>query len=158
MIRKILLAVGALVALLVIGVGGAYFMNAAPVVPTIPTEVAAATTKPFVVKLHARYCHICMATMGMWSEVERTYGDRVNLVVFDFTNDANWEASRAEAIRLGMEPFFNEYAGISGVVAVLDPKTKEVTGWIDGSRDFDEYRTAIDDAIQESNSRSPTTF
>ena len=152
-IRKALLGVSGLIALLAIGVGAAYYLNAAPVVPAIPTDVAANTNKPFVVKLHARYCHICMATMGMWSQVEETYGDRVNLVVFDFTNEANWEASRAEAVRLGMQSFFSEYAGISGVVAVVDPKTKEVTGWIDGSRNFADYRTAIDDAIQASSSQ-----
>ena len=152
LIRNALLAVGALVALLVVGVGAAYYVNAAPAVPAIPTEVAAATNKPFVVKLHARYCHICMATLGMWSEVEAAYRDRVNLVVFDFTNEENTEASRREAVRLGMEPFFNDISGVSGVVAVLDPKTKAVTGWIDGSRDFAEYRAAIDDAIRASSS------
>src|SRR5688572_12193730 len=139
-IRKILLAVVALVVLFVGGVAAAYYVNAAPVVPQVPTEAAAATQKPFVVKLHARYCHICLATMGMWSQVAQSYKDRVHLVVFDFTNETNTEASRAEAVRLGLEPFFNEYSGISGVVVVLDPRTKEVSGWIDGSRDFAEYQ------------------
>jgi hypothetical protein len=71
----------------------------------------------------------------------------VNLVVLDFTTDANTEASRAEATRLGLETFFEEYAGATGTIVVLDGRTREVTASINGSRDFATYRAAIDAAL-----------
>ena len=43
---------------------------------------------PWVVKLHAQWCPVCMLTKGMWSEIEETYAGRVRLAVFDFTDEA----------------------------------------------------------------------
>jgi hypothetical protein len=57
------------------------------------------------------------------------------------------DASRAEARRLGLEPFFDEYAGATGIIVVLDGATRAVTASIKGSRDFAEYRAAIDAAL-----------
>ena len=35
----------------------------------------------------------------------------------------------------------------TGTIVVLDGRTKEIVAWINGSRDFTEYRAAIDAAI-----------
>jgi hypothetical protein len=86
-------------------------------------------------------------TKGVWSQIEETYSGRANLVVLDFTTDADTAASRAEAARLGLGTFFDEYAGATGTVVVLDGRTREVTASIGGSRDFAEYRAAIDAAL-----------
>jgi len=88
-----------------------------------------------------------MVTKGVWSEIEKTYAGRVNLVVLDFTTDAKADASRAEATRLGLTKFFDEYGGATGTIVVLDGRTKDVTASINGSRDFATYRTAIDAAL-----------
>jgi hypothetical protein len=85
-----------------------------------------------------------MVTKGVWSQIEETYSTRANLVVLDFTNQANTDASRAEAKRLGLETVLDEYFGATGTIVVLDGRTKEVTASITGSRDFVEYRAAID--------------
>jgi thiol-disulfide isomerase/thioredoxin len=122
-------------------------INGPPDVPAIATAEAATTTKPFVVKAHARWCHICLTTNAAWEEVERAYAGRVNFVVFDLTTDATFEAGRAEARRLGLEKFFDDNVYGSGMVFVLDGRSKEVTHSIDGSRDFAEYRAAIDDVL-----------
>jgi hypothetical protein len=92
-----------------------------------------------------------MLTKGVWSEIEGTYSKQVNLVVLDVTNQARTDASRAEAKRLGLEKFFDEYGGSTGTIAVLDGRTKEVMASISGSRDFAEYRTAIDASLQAAN-------
>lgn len=134
-----LMLAGAVVAMLVI--------NRPPDVPTIETTEAAATTKPFVVKAHARWCHVCLTTNAVWEELERTYAGRVNLVVFDLTTDATYGAARVEARRLGLEKFFDEYIFASGSVYVLDAGSKEVKHEVFGSRDFADYRAAIDDVL-----------
>src|SRR5262245_37282241 len=86
-----------------------YARNRAPDVPVISIATAGAG-KPFVVKLHAQWCPVCMMTKGVWSQIEKSYSGRVNLLVLDFTNEANTEASRTEASRLGLAKFFDEYA------------------------------------------------
>jgi hypothetical protein len=73
--------------------------------------------------------------------------------VLDFTTDANVEASRAEATRLGLTKFFDEYGGATGSIVVLDGRTKEVTASINGSRDFADYRIAIDAALADAPTR-----
>jgi hypothetical protein len=143
----------ALVVLLALGVAltaiavSLYAGNGAPVVPPVGAAEIASAAKPYVVKLPARWCPVCMVTKDVWREIEAAYAGRVNLVVLDFTNDANTAASRAEAVRLGLGQFFSDYEGATGVVVVLNGRTREVLASIKGSRDFAEYRTAIDSAL-----------
>ena len=147
MIRKALLAFAALCVVLIAAGSALYVSNAAPAVPPVSPVEAAQTGKPYVVKLHAQWCPVCMITKKVWTQIEETYSKRVHLVVLDFTTDANAEASRAEAARLGLTKFFEEYGGATGSIVVLDGRTKEVTASISGSRDFAEYRAAIDAAL-----------
>jgi thiol-disulfide isomerase/thioredoxin len=123
-----------------------YSRNATPVVPPLATADAAAGA-PWVVKLHAQWCPVCMWTKGIWSEIERTYAGRVRLAVFDFTNEETTAASRAEAERLGLGAVFDEAGFATGPILVLDGDDKSIVAWINGSRDFAEYRTAIDAAL-----------
>lgn len=153
MIKKALLGVTLLSAVLVASGYLVYLGNVAPSVPPLSAVEAATAGKPYVVKLHAQWCPVCMVTKGVWSRIEQTYSTRVNLLVLDFTNDANTNASRAEARRLGLETFFDEYAGATGTIVVLDARTKQVTASIKGSRDFADYRAAIDAALNDAGSR-----
>lgn len=148
MIKKILLVVASL-AVVLVGVAYAmYARNATPTVPLISSAEAMNTSRPYVVKLHAQWCPVCMMTKGVWSDIAATYATRVNLVVFDFTNQATTDTSKAEAARLGLEKFFDENAGWTGTIVVLDARTKEATASIHGGRDFAEYRAAIDTALR----------
>jgi hypothetical protein len=115
--------------------------NPAPVVPDSGDVPPAA---PVVVKLHARWCAICMATKGAWTEVQQAYAGRVRFVVFDFTSDTTTEVSRGQAARLGLEAVFNEYVGETGTVLVLDGTTRDVRHSLHGHRDSAQYRAAID--------------
>lgn len=148
MLKKAVLVLLVLAAVLVGSAALLYSRNAAPAVPAVTAADAANPAKPYVVKLHAQWCAVCMITKDVWSEIERTYTGRVNLVVLDFTNQQNTDASRAEAARLGLQKFYEEYSGATGSVVVIDGRTKEVTASIGGSRDFSEYRRAIDAALQ----------
>ena len=141
------LAVAAAVVLALVATGAIlYARNSTPIVPPIATADAAAGP-PWVVKLHAQWCPVCMLTKGMWSQIEARYSGRVRLAVFDFTDEATTAASRAEAERLGLGPFLEEAGIATGTIVVLDGRTKEILAWINGSRDFDDYRTAIDAAL-----------
>jgi thiol-disulfide isomerase/thioredoxin len=143
----------ALTLLLVIAAGVAaggfvlYHGNAAPAVPAIAPSDLASGRKPIVVKLHAQWCPKCMVTKSVWSDVEKEYAGRVHLVVMDFTSDASTDASRQEAHRLGLDRFFEEFSGATGIVVVLHARTKEVAAELDFNRDLPEYRAAIDAAL-----------
>jgi hypothetical protein len=149
MIRKTLLVLVVLAVALVAVASVMYVRNASPIVPTISAVDAADTGRPYVVKLHAQWCPICMLTKKVWSQIEAAYSGRANLVVFDFTNQATTDRSRAEAKRLGLEKFFDDNAGATGTIAVLAGRTKEEAASIHGVRGFDEYRAAIDASLLE---------
>jgi thiol-disulfide isomerase/thioredoxin len=140
----------AIVAVLVATGAFLYARNATPVVPTIAAADAAADAAPWVVKMHAQWCPVCMMTKGVWTQIERMYAGRVRLAVFDFTSDATTAASRAEAERLGLTGVFDEAAFATGSILVVDGRGEHIAAWIAGSRDFAEYRSAIDAALAAS--------
>jgi hypothetical protein len=118
-------------------------LNPAPKVPPVSAGDLA-SSQPYVIKLHARWCLICMTTKGAWAAVQQDYAEKVRFVVFDFTSDATTEASRVEAGRLGLGTVFEEYGGETGTVLVLDGVSKEVRHALHGHRQAADYRTAID--------------
>lgn len=147
MLKRILVIAVAVIAALA-GLGTfLYARNVTPTVPPIATADATAAGAPWVLKLHAQWCPVCMLTKGMWSEIEATYTGRVRLAVFDFTDEATTAASRAEAERLGLLAVFEEVGFATGPILVLDGESKEILTWISGSREFAEYEAAIDAAL-----------
>jgi thiol-disulfide isomerase/thioredoxin len=153
MLRKILLALIVVTAVLAAIGYALYAGNVAPDVAPVSAEQAN-SGKPYVVKMHAQWCAVCMVTKKVWTQIENSYAGRVNLVVLDFTNDANTDASRREATRLGLEKLYEEYGGATGTVVILDGR-KQVMASINGSRDFTEYRTAIDAALKQTSIDGP---
>jgi thiol-disulfide isomerase/thioredoxin len=123
-----------------------YRANSAPVAPPISAAEASSPTKPFVVKLHAQWCAVCMITTSVWSQIQDEYADRVNFLVLDFTDEQTTNASAAAAERVGLKQIFDE-AGATGVVLIVDGRTKQITASIGGSRDVAEYRAAIEAAL-----------
>jgi len=147
MLKKVLLVAASCALALAVAGYVVYAGNSAPVVPPLSVAETAASGKPYVVKLHAQWCPVCLVTKSIWSDIEAEYSERVNLLVLDFTDEANTDASRAEARRLGLDQFFDEYAGATGIIVVLDGRTKAVRASIHGSREFADYRAAIDEAL-----------
>ena len=135
--------------------GGGYVVylgNVAPVTPSISAAEALNPTKPFVVKVHAQWCPVCMITTSVWSQIQEEYAARVNLLVLDFTDDQTTEASRVAAERVGLGRVFEE-TGATGVVLIIDGRTREVTASIAGSRNFADYRVAIEAALARAQAR-----
>jgi len=144
MIRRVAkLLSGALVILAAAG-AALYLTNTAPRVP----DVAVASSKPIVIKVHAQWCPVCIMTKGIWDEVASSYAGKVKLVVFDVTDERRKEASRAEAGRLGLGDFFDENGNWTGTIFVLDGRTKALTATLHGDRNFANYRAAIDQALR----------
>jgi thiol-disulfide isomerase/thioredoxin len=144
MLRRLLQVVVLLTVALVGTVAVLYAANAAPAVAPV---AAAATDKPLVVKLHAQWCPYCLLQKDEWSRIETSYAGRVNFLVLDFTNERATERSRREAERLDLGSFFDEYSGATGLVVVLDGRTKGVLAEVGGNQSFEAYRAAIDDAL-----------
>ena len=144
MIRKLLLA-ATLMAVALVGTVAALYAANSP--PSVSAVSMADPGKPFVVKLHARWCPYCLMQKDEWSQIEATYAGRVNFVVLDFTNERATERSRSEAERLNLGSFFDEYSGATGLVVVLDARTKDVLAEVGGNQTFAEYRAAIDAAL-----------
>ena len=145
MLRRLLrfLALGILAA--VAGVAFLLMTNPAPAVPAIVADVA--DSRPYLIKLHARWCSICMMTKDEWAKLEQTYGQRVRLVVLDFTTDAATETSRGVAAQLGLTQLFDEYVGETGTVLVVDGRSKDVRHSLHGNLEWAEYAAAVDDVL-----------
>ena len=153
MIKKTLLVLASSAVLLVAAASVLYVRNATPIEAPISVADAASHSRPFVIKLHAQWCPVCMMTKPVWSQIEATYSTRANLVVFDFTNQQTTNRSRAEATRLGLERVFDENAGWTGTILVVDGRTREVTTSLHGDRDFAPYRAAIDATLRAGRTR-----
>jgi thiol-disulfide isomerase/thioredoxin len=147
MLKKILIGTATLIAVLVATVVILIASNSAPAVAAVSAAQAADPNRPFVIKLHGQWCPVCLATKGIWHELAAEYASRANLVVFDFTDEASRTASAAEAKRLGLESFFNEYSGMTGAIAVIDGGSRETRALIGGKHPTDEYRAAIDASL-----------
>jgi thiol-disulfide isomerase/thioredoxin len=150
MLRKLLFAAAGIVAILIATGSFLYLGNATPTVPAISDADAAVAGRPWVVKLHAQWCPVCMLTKGVWSEIEHAYAGRVRFVVFDYTDEATTAASSAEAERLGLGDFFAAAGVATGTIVVLDGRTKAERAWINGSRDVADYAAEIDAALAAS--------
>jgi thiol-disulfide isomerase/thioredoxin len=147
MLRKILIGTGVLIVVVAAGGYLLYVGNAAPAVAAVTPAQAADASRPFVVKLHAQWCPICLITKDVWYDLAGEYEGRANLVVFDFTDEASTAASRAEAERLGLGRFFAEYAGMSGAIAVIDGGSLATRAVLGGKLPPDDYRAAIEASL-----------
>ncbi len=147
MLRRILIGGGVLV-LAVCAVGVAlYQFNSAPVVAVVPPAEAVNPTRPYVVKLHANWCPVCLATKDEWNQLAADYKDKVNLVVFDSTSEASIAASMGEATRLGLGTLLEQYQGASGALLVIDSRERKVQAELGGIQPLSHYRAAIDAAL-----------
>lgn len=154
MLRKLVSGVILLVAMLAVAGFALYQSNGAPAARALSEGEIARSGKPFVVKMHAKWCPKCMLQKGVWSDVEEAFAGRVHLLVMDFTDEESTRATEREARRLGLGSFFDEYAGATGFVVILN-RNREVVSEV-GGRDFEPYREAIDAALVEPRAAAPT--
>jgi hypothetical protein len=150
MLRTILRLLALAVSAAALGVAWLLVSNPAPATPAVPADVT--DRRPYVIKLHARWCPVCMMTKDVWTTVEETYGPKVRLVVFDFTTEATTEKTGVSASHLGLDSIFEAYRGETGTVLVVDGATKSVEHSLHGDLEWSEYAAAIDSVLAKASS------
>lgn len=148
-LRKTITGVGLALVGLVAVAGILYLANPPPAVPSVPVSEVTAPSKPYVVKLHAKWCPVCMLTKDEWSDIAREYGNRVNLFVFDSTSDTTIAMGQKQAATLGLDRLLEDYHGASGMVLVINSGTQQVVASVAGNRPFSTYQAAIDAALAD---------
>jgi hypothetical protein len=150
LLRKVFIGIGGVLLAVVALAGTLYAINSPPGVPAVSVAEAAAPTRPYVVKLHAHWCTVCLQTRDEWAQISKTYAGRVNLFVFDSTSESTIARSRNAAARLRLDQILASYAGASGMVLVINPRTLQVEAEVAGIQPFESYRAVIDSALAKS--------
>ena len=114
------------------------------------TRSGSCSEKPYVVMIHADWCGTCRALESTWKQIRAELADEATILQFDVTDRTAFEASRAEAARLGIGEFFDEYRGRTGTIAVLDCETRKPVSVGGGERDLSTYREAVARAAKPS--------
>ncbi len=106
----------------------------------------AETDKPVVAIIKADWCPYCKRIDPVVSGLMKEYGEKLNFVVFDVTNDETIKASKEKAESLGLSDFFKNYKGKTSTVAVL--KDKEIVYKTSNNGNRADYVTAFDKSLQ----------
>ncbi len=102
--------------------------------------------KPFLVKIHADWCGTCTRMNPTFEALEKRVGDQVRIVVLDVTDKDSVQIATAEADRLGLRSFFDQYKSRTGTVGVLRGDTRETVEILKGVTDESRYEAALEKA------------
>ena len=105
---------------------------------------------PYVVRIHADWCSSCRATENTWNRVRTELASKATVLNLDVTDRVAYNESVSEVERLGLEEFFQQYRRQTGVVVVLDCRTREPVRTLTGERDFEKYLQAVEEATRTS--------
>ena len=97
-------------------------------------------------KIHADWCGTCTRLDGPLDALQKKEGDNARYVLLDVTDREAVTASLAEADRLGIRTFFDEYKGRTGTVGVLDGSTRKPVSVLKGEMDVVVYEEALAEA------------
>ena len=81
-------------------------------------------SKPTVAIIRADWCGACQKLEPTLTRLMEEYGDRLNFVVLDVSNDEKTAASAATARKLGLGKFFDANKKKTSTVAVFGAKNK----------------------------------
>ena len=81
--------------------------------------------RPIVAVIRADWCPYCKKLEPIMMDLMKDYGEKLNFVVFDITNDETIAKSMELAKEKGLEEFFKENKDKSAFVAIFK-KNKEV--------------------------------
>jgi len=82
------------------------------------------SAKPTVAIIRADWCGACQKLEPTMMKLMEEYGDRLNFVVLDVSNDEKTAASAATARKLGLAKFFDANKKKTSTVAVFDANNK----------------------------------
>lgn len=110
---------------------------------------AKTNTKPTVVIIKAEWCSACQKLEPTMMELVKQYGDKLNFVILDVSNEEKLAEATATARRLGISRFFQENQQRTSTVAIFNKARRPVFQTI-ANFDRDAYVSAFDEAIAKS--------
>lgn len=105
--------------------------------------------KPRVVVIRADFCSACQKLEPTMMDLMKQYGDRLEFVVLDVSNEEKLAEAEAKAKKLGLSKFFSENQKKTSTVAVIG-KGNKVLFQTAMNFDRDAYVKAFDEAIAQS--------
>lgn len=107
---------------------------------------SAKVTKPTVVIIKAEWCGACQKLEPTMMELMKQYGDRLDFVVLDVSNDETLAAAAKTARRLGLSEFLRDNQKKTSTVAVFG-KGNKLLFQTAMNFDRDAYVKAFDEAV-----------
>jgi thiol-disulfide isomerase/thioredoxin len=101
--------------------------------------------RPIVAVIYAEWCPYCKRVDPVVSELRKYYGEKMNFVVFDVSNEETTAEAKANAEKLGLSKFFADNKSKTSTVAVL--KADKVYYKTSNNSKRDDYVKAFDGAI-----------
>lgn len=113
---------------------------------------ARSDAKPTVVLLHADWCGACKKLAPTIAELKQQYGDRLNFVELDVTNEETTAQAAVKAHELGIDKFFKANQKKSSLVLVIGANKKllfhtHYSTNREGSFERETYVRAFDNAL-----------
>lgn len=102
--------------------------------------------RPVVVAIRADWCPYCKKLEPIMMDLMKEYGEKLNFVVFDITNEKTVMASKQLAKAKGLEEFFDQNKDKSAFVAVLKDNKQVFSAKYNTKRET--YVEAFDQALQ----------
>jgi len=111
-------------------------------------EAAEPAAQPIIAEISADWCGTCTKLKPTIEALREKYGDRVQVVVLDVTDQGTLEKAGAEAERLGIRSFFDRNRRTTGSVGVIvaGETLRVFRGEVDAAR----YEDVIELAIEKS--------
>jgi thiol-disulfide isomerase/thioredoxin len=104
-------------------------------------DAAKSLQKPLAVFYTAEWCSTCRAIKPNLAVVEKEFGDRVEFVMLDKTDDAHLVASEQRSVELGIHPLYAASNG-TGWVALVNRKHEQV-GRLDWTMSVEQMRSEL---------------
>lgn len=117
--------------------------------PALAKSPKTSTRRPIVAIIKAEWCSACQKLDPTMMELKSQYGDRIDFVMFDVTDDEKTAQSAVEARKLGLGKFFEANKQKTSTVVVLNSSRKIVFQTMQNF-DRDAYVKAFDDALAKS--------
>ncbi len=130
---------------MIVGVMSAAAM-AVTTVKNNPRSAAAKKTKPKVVIIRADWCSACQQLEPTMMGLMQEYGNKLEFVMLDVTNETTTAQAAAKAKSLGLSSFFEANKKSTSTVAVFKGKTSVFKTMQNFSKS--DYVAAFDKALK----------
>jgi thiol-disulfide isomerase/thioredoxin len=139
-------------ALLIVGIAFGQSTSSASSVPAAkPAHIESAEqVKPKLLALlfRADWCPDCKVLEPQYKPLQNRFDkEHVLFASFDFTNDETTKEARNLATRLGVEPIYDQFRGITGIALLVDPSTNAIVAEITIKETPDQMKAIFTNAL-----------